>query len=195
MKRMHIAVGIFYVVLVSGLIWTGWYARGHLHKSAMSDALTLRDDETIRKLIKLSPTPLIAASEHGFTVLHYAAMQGDLTLAKACIDASADVNVANSLGDTPLHEAAGGGHGEVAKLLIAQGANVNAIDKEGNTPLHEAARWGHLDMAAVLMENGADVNITITCDLFMEPEELRAMKELFRKYGATEKSLRKWKPE
>ncbi len=92
------------------------------------------------------------------TLLHLAAEEGHLKIAKLLIENGADVNAKHSLGGTPLHLAASRDHLKIAKLLIENGADVNAKDSLGGTPLHLAASRDHLKIAKLLIENGADVN-------------------------------------
>ena len=91
---------------------------------------------------------------HRNTPLHTAATAG---VARALIEAGAEIRATTSNGNTPLHTAATAG---VARVLLAAGADVNAIRDNGATPLHIAARAGHADVARVLIWRQADVNAT-----------------------------------
>ena len=92
------------------------------------------------------------------TPLHHAAENGDIKMAKALIDAGADVNAKDRLvGKTPLRHAAENGDMKMAKALIDAGADVNAKDRFF-TLLHIAAGNGHTETAQTLIDAGADVN-------------------------------------
>ena len=90
--------------------------------------------------------------------LHTCAEKGHLDVARAVIEAGADVNAKDNEGLTPLYMCALGGHLEVARALIEAGADVNAKKDNGVTPLHMCAYTGHLEVSRALIEKGADVN-------------------------------------
>ena len=103
------------------------------------------------------------APNEGVTPLHYAAVYGDIAVARLLIGHNATVNAVESHGITPLYSAAQGGHKEVVELLLANGADVNArvSSKDVNvkpingwTPLHVAVATGHKDVAEVLRQHG-----------------------------------------
>lgn len=110
------------------------------------------------------------ANKEGRTPLHYAALQGNVEIAKILLENGADVNVADkdtdpetalafrgNEGKAPLHYAVENGHVEVARLLLQKGANVNLKDEDGCTPLYEAVFKGDVIIAKFLLENGADI--------------------------------------
>jgi ankyrin repeat protein len=74
----------------------------------------------------------------GYTVLHYAALEGYLGYITFILDKKADINIKNNSGSTPLHEASRKGRLDAMELLISRGAEVNAQDAKGNSPLHLA---------------------------------------------------------
>ena len=79
-------------------------------------------------------------------------------MAKALIDAGADIHAKDGRGATPLHIAASNGHADMAKALIDAGADIHAKDKVGATPLHHAALGDETETAKALINAGADVN-------------------------------------
>lgn len=92
------------------------------------------------------------------TVLHDAAMQGDMTRLKAYLGREKlhRMLAERWWGATPLHLAAGQGHAEAAAFLIEQGADMEAPDAAGRTPLHAAALNGHEGVVLALLAAGAD---------------------------------------
>jgi ankyrin repeat protein len=83
-----------------------------------------------------------AASKGGFTPLLFAAMHGDLELARTLLEVGADLHSATSDYGNALLVAAAGGHEAVAVFLVNQGADPNVTDGWGLTPLHYAVREG-----------------------------------------------------
>ncbi|KAK6305990.1 hypothetical protein J4Q44_G00229150, partial [Coregonus suidteri] len=93
---------------------------------------------------------------YGETLLHVAAIQGDIQRVRDMVSQGLDVNMADNAGWTPLHEAVSHGHYEISKDLIQTGALVNCIGDSGTTPLHDAVVQGHLQIAELLLKHGAD---------------------------------------
>ncbi len=92
------------------------------------------------------------------TLLHTAAEQGNMEMAKMLIDRGARLDTSLGLG-TPLHDAAYEGKAEMIRYLINRGANPNALEKRNYSPLYWAAVQGHLEAVRALLDNGADPNI------------------------------------
>jgi ankyrin repeat protein len=82
-----------------------------------------------------------ACGSDGDNGLHCVVRWGDLTAAKALIDAGIDVNKAGDLGETPLHVACFKGNLEMVKLLVSRGADLFALN-EGEPPSTIARRAG-----------------------------------------------------
>jgi ankyrin repeat protein len=72
------------------------------------------------------------------TGLHYAAMNGNLTIAAILIKAKAKLDPKDKLGNTPLHLAADRGQVDAAQLLLDVGAPVDAENKGGNIEIVQA---------------------------------------------------------
>lgn len=87
-----------------------------------------------------------------------AAMLGDVTEVKRCLEARQDVNERTVDGMTPLIGAAGKGQTEVVSLLLDRGAEINVRDKRGVTPLIAAAESGEASLVVLLLQRGADAN-------------------------------------
>lgn len=99
------------------------------------------------------------------TPLHYAAINGQLDVARWLIELGADVDAESSRqynghGFKPLHEAAWKDRVLVARLLLDAGAEVNAPGN-GFAPLHLA---DSVEMARLLLSRGADVNVKLWHD-------------------------------
>ncbi|WP_438456551.1 ankyrin repeat domain-containing protein [Wolbachia endosymbiont of Kerria lacca] len=93
------------------------------------------------------------------SLLHLAAMIGEVNAVRYLIGKGVDVNVRNALHHTPLHLAAGIGHAEVVKILIREGnAEIDVFDARNQTPMHYAVNNKKLEIVKLLLELGADVN-------------------------------------
>ena len=96
------------------------------------------------------------------SLLHTAALRGNLEVAALLIDRGADVNARDAVGSTPLHWALWGDRsGEMVSLLVDGGADVMATDDLRLTPLHWAASW---------WETGLEEAVTQLIDLGADPE-------------------------
>ena len=116
--------------------------------------------ERLVQLIDKDPSLANAYSPDGFTPLGFAVFFAQPEVAKALLNAGADVNLPSreSMKVTPLASAAAAKQTEIARLLIAHGANVNARAASGHIPLHEAAANGYVELVKLLIESGADIN-------------------------------------
>jgi ankyrin repeat protein len=96
--------------------------------------------------------------EFGRSDLHYAARDGNLTLAEKLIHQGADVNLTDKQGWTPLHFAAQAESAGVATRLLDAGARIDPKDAHGNTPLFRAvfASAGGGETITLLRARGAD---------------------------------------
>jgi len=96
------------------------------------------------------------------TALILAAAYGFYDIAKALIEAGADVNQQSKM-SCPLRAASILGHLDVVKLLVESGADINMItgQKESYdaTALIAASEKGKIDVVNYLLSKGADVNI------------------------------------
>ena len=75
----------------------------------------------------------------GSTPLISAAVFGRTEVARALIEAGADVNIQNNEGSTALHTAAFLCRTEIVEMLLAHGADKNLLNIYGSTPLASVA--------------------------------------------------------
>ena len=96
----------------------------------------------------------------GWHRIHQAALEGNIDLVRAQLDAGTDVDLVtrNEFRSTPLIAAAWRGHYDVAKLLMERKASVASHTKSGGTPLSLACTGDHLRIAALLLDHKACVN-------------------------------------
>ena len=103
-----------------------------------------------------SSTPRNKRNQKGETLLHRAAINGDIDKLKLLLmEDEIDVNSKDNAGWTPLHEACIKQHVDCAKLLLKHGAQVNAKAENLDTPLHDACSKNALHIIELLLDNGA----------------------------------------
>lgn len=90
--------------------------------------------------------------EHRFSLLHWAAREGQTPIVDLLITrGGARVNATNLGDDTALHLAAAHGHLDVVQyLLLNFRIAIDSSNEHGNTALHYACFWNHLEIAEVI---------------------------------------------
>ena len=100
----------------------------------------------------------------GNTVLHAAALYGDVGVIERLLREGADIEARNNSGLTPLHLAAIQDNEDNVKILIRNGADLNAEARDGRTSLMSVASHGYSrgwvggSCAEVLIRCGADIH-------------------------------------
>jgi len=90
------------------------------------------------------------------SLIHDAALDGDIDEVQRQLDAGVDPNLKSSKGATPLFYAVYGGHLEIVELLITRGADVNAVYLN-NSVLDQAHSYDDEEMVELLEAHGAEV--------------------------------------
>ncbi|KAM5327823.1 BRCA1-associated RING domain protein 1 [Glossophaga mutica] len=111
--------------------------------------------------MKLPPSGNLTAvkrNHKGETLLHIAAIKGDIPSVANLLQNGSDPNVKDHAGWTPLHEACSHGHLEVVELLLQHKALVNTTGYQNDSPLHDAVKNGHVDIVKLLLSYGASRN-------------------------------------
>ena len=98
--------------------------------------------------------------EYG-TPLHFVTK---VPIAKALIDAGANIDVKNYNDAQPLHTASWGGHADVVQFFLDSGADWTVPDKKGLTALHIASQIGQVPVIQVFHKHGADINYVSPMD-------------------------------
>ena len=83
--------------------------------------------------------------------LIYAAMTGNLALAKTCLQQGADARLRDNLQRTALHWAANNGQNKIVRLLLPV-SNLNAVDYSDTTALDQALIHKHQYTARMIRE-------------------------------------------
>ncbi|KAI0141143.1 ankyrin repeat-containing domain protein [Hypoxylon sp. NC0597] len=92
------------------------------------------------------------------TALIYAAVTGNLDLAKSLIELGADVHAAEDEGYNALCRATMMGDLDMARFLLDNGSQVDYTRSDGRQPLHDACSWGMQNLIEELVERGASVD-------------------------------------
>ena len=90
------------------------------------------------------------------SLIHDAALDGDIDEVQRQLDAGVDPNLKSSKGANPLFYAVYGGHLEIVELLITRGADVNAVYLN-NSVLDQAHSYDDQEMVELLEAHGAEV--------------------------------------
>jgi ankyrin repeat protein len=169
MKGKNLVAGILIVVSLWAVTVWFVFASGLMNREQPDTTLTVAaergDAAQVRKLIA-SGVDLNERDKSGYTALVWAARNGSTEVAKALIDARADMNARDCAanGWTPLMHAIHKNNNGMAHLLIEHGADVNAragkctekLIEEGSTALHHAAGEDNAEIVRALLAKGAN---------------------------------------
>ncbi|MCB1157819.1 MAG: ankyrin repeat domain-containing protein [Leptospiraceae bacterium] len=91
------------------------------------------------------------------TPLHYAAMHGNLEIAKLLVKYGADINIKGLASFTPLHTASAYEKENVASFLVKKGANINVVQTEGCATGYTSMSWaithGMKDLVSLMLKH------------------------------------------
>ncbi|KAK1636510.1 ankyrin repeat-containing domain protein [Colletotrichum phormii] len=110
------------------------------------------------KLLEAGADP--NAKGNDITILHLAATQHWLELAKLLVKYKADLNAKSSSKDTPLHAAVWAKDFPITRLMLENGAKVEARGSSKATPIMAAAQIGSLPMVRLLLKHEAQWSYT-----------------------------------
>jgi ankyrin repeat protein len=114
--------------------------------------------DLVRMLLAHGANVNAATAETKDTALMWAIADGHADLARALIEAHADVHASSTSGFTPLMFAARNGDINMAKALLAAGVKVNDTGSDGTHALPFSIVSGQGAFALFLIEQGADPN-------------------------------------
>jgi ankyrin repeat protein len=112
-------------------------------------AIVLGHTGQVRRWLDADPGLIHARGAHGFPILYFAAVIGDLALADELLARGAEVNSASGH-ESPLHAAARFRQPALAWWLLDHGADPAAANGQGETPAQLAEKAGDAALAALL---------------------------------------------
>ncbi|KAF8568094.1 hypothetical protein P879_08029 [Paragonimus westermani] len=121
-------------------------------KSTGSKSTHLKPSSSFLRFVqKLRP------NSKGESVLHRAAIRGNLDQVKSLLASGLSPNIRDHAGWMPLHEAVLHGHRDVAEALLKAGATVDAPGgPDLDTPLHDAIQNAQAACCELLLAHGAN---------------------------------------
>jgi ankyrin repeat protein len=113
-------------------------------------------------ILQKDPSMLKAQDGYGAEPLTLAMREGQLEVAKYCLENGADVNAKDHGAETPLGTAILQGDRDMVALLIQKKADPNLISGRGRfdagTPLGRASYYNQVEIVKLLLDHGADIN-------------------------------------
>jgi serine/threonine protein kinase len=97
-------------------------------------------------------------AQHGASLLHFAASEGNMRIVEHLINIGASVRALDNRQSTAVHWAAAKNRSLVVRRLLMSEADANAADVSGRRPIHWAAGNGSSGAISELMLWGANVN-------------------------------------
>ena len=125
--------------------------------------LAYKTDPGILTYLLKKGTNANAKNANGETILHLAAVSGNIEVAKIILENYVRIDAPTleiSCGNTALHLAVKEEHFEMVKLLHEHGASLNIKNEVGSTSLHIAAFTGNATITDYLIKSGARVDAT-----------------------------------
>ncbi len=102
----------------------------------------------------------LSAEDNGWTPLHHAIYDGNVTRIKELVKSDHDlIESPSKAGIAPLHIAVKLRQPDTVKLLVENGADVDVQDGNGQTPLHYAIAQNLRETAIYLIIHEADMDI------------------------------------
>lgn len=126
--------------------------------------------DAVARHLLFNPAAAREKGFHGYTALHWAAMDGHTEMVERLLKAGADANAVSKEKVTPLYLAAQRGHAKVVHVLLDSGAKPDLAANyygpphtrrwgsnifDGCTPLYVAAENGHTEVVQLLLAHGA----------------------------------------
>lgn len=126
---------------------------------SLIEAVEQQNEQQVQELLAQS-TEVNIQNDKGETPLLIATHQNNVAIAKALIDAGADINKQDAIQDSPYLYAGAQGKTEILAYMLAhREPDQTVVNRYGGNALIPAAEKGHLENVKQLLEDGrADIN-------------------------------------
>ncbi|CAL1300006.1 unnamed protein product [Larinioides sclopetarius] len=157
--------------------------------------------EGLSDFFSLERDDIISSDTSGYTLLHLAALCGNLGLVEHFIEKKCDINARSNSGSTVLHLAVGSNHQNIVSFLLRKGVEIDAVDDNGLTPLLLAVEINCKETVEILvsfetndiirdgrieaLQNSALLGYSNIVDLLLENCKFDVTNELMRKLLVT----------
>ncbi|MTD42316.1 ankyrin repeat domain-containing protein [Erwinia sp. CPCC 100877] len=126
---------------------------------SLLEAVDNNDLSSVQAILKSTDYPINETNAQGENALLIATHENYLEIAKALIDAGADINQQDQIADSPYLYASAQGKTEILKYMLDKSTpDQQKVNRFGGNALIPAAEKGHLDNVKLLLQDG-HVNI------------------------------------
>lgn len=117
------------------------------------------DNRRLIAEVKADPEFARLSWHDGETILHHAAGESELRLAKILIERCAAIDAMSASLGTPLLYAAEYNQTEMVKLLLKSGASTSHVTRANRNAMHYAALWNNDEVALALLEQNVPLDV------------------------------------
>lgn len=136
------------------------------------DAVVIGDMEEVKSLIRTQSVNLDEMTPQGYSLLHSAAIEGNLSCIKTLIHNGANVNIQDEDGWTPLHAAASRAHLDIVQYLLENEADACIVGNSQETAYDVVDEDGNPQIEQLLKDAmGDQFEVLVTGREFLEGEE------------------------
>lgn len=148
-----------WIVLIAVCFLVACQQQKGANKMSLIEAVEQQNEQQVHELLAQS-TEVDIQNDKGETPLLIATHQNNVAIAKALIDAGADINKQDAIQDSPYLYAGAQGKTEILAYMLAhREPDQTVVNRYGGNALIPAAEKGHLENVKQLLEDGrADIN-------------------------------------
>lgn len=148
-----------WIVLIAVCFLVACQQQKGANKMSLIEAVEQQNEQQVHELLAQS-TEVDIQNDKGETPLLIATHQNNVAIAKALIDAGADINKQDAIQDSPYLYAGAQGKTEILAYMLAhREPDQTVVNRYGGNALIPAAEKGHLENVKQLLEDErADIN-------------------------------------